>query len=45
VGGQNVTQLVLENGIYQERPEKFSESICLAILPEIEIDLTLVWRS
>ncbi len=44
VGGQNVTQLVLDNGVYQERPEKFSESICLEILPEIKIDLTLVWR-
>lgn len=42
---QNVTQMVLENGIYHERPEKLSTSMSLAILPEIEIDLTLVWRS
>jgi Uma2 family endonuclease len=39
-----VTQLVLEDGTYNESPEKFSESIELAVLPEIEIDLTLIWQ-
>lgn len=41
---QQVTQLVLENGIYKESPEKFSKSITLAVLPEVEIDLTLIWQ-
>ena len=41
---KHVTQLVLENGTYNESSEKFSKSIALAVLPEIEIDLTLVWQ-
>jgi len=41
---RNVTQMVLESGIYVVTPEKFSTSITLATLPEIEIDLTLTWQ-